>query len=85
MVTEKFKDGGPARVGERFREKGRMLPEGVEYQVSWMESSGGRCFQVMEALSRQLLEEWMACWDDLVDFEIIPVVTSAEFWKSVQP
>lgn len=84
MVIEKFKDGDPARAGERFRQKGRMLPDGVIYQVSWMEKSGKRCFQVMEAANRALLDEWVTHWDDLVDFEVTPILTSMEFWSAVQ-
>lgn len=80
MVVEHFKGGGPEAVGIRFREMGRMMPEGVEYVVSWMESSGGRCFQVMEARSEEALRKWTANWEDLVDFEIIPVMTSAQYW-----
>jgi hypothetical protein len=34
----------------------------------------------MEAERVELLEEWVARWEDLVEFEIVPVVTSAEFW-----
>jgi Domain of unknown function (DUF3303) len=81
MVVETFAEGNLPRVGQRFQEKGRMLPDGVSYQVSWMEVSGRRCFQIMEAASRELLDEWIACWNDLVDFEIVPVMTSTEFWK----
>ena len=57
-----------------------MLPEGVQYRSSWMEASGGRCFQLMEAPNREALNPWIANWDDLVDFEVIPVVPSSEFW-----
>jgi Protein of unknown function (DUF3303) len=82
MVIESFPEGNLAKVGERFREKGRMLPEGVIYQDSWMEVSGTRCFQIMRSENRQLIDEWMARWEDLVEFEVVPVQTSAEFWSS---
>ncbi|MGO8789376.1 MAG: DUF3303 domain-containing protein [Terriglobia bacterium] len=81
MVIESFKPGKTALVGERFRQSGRMLPEGVVYRASWVESSGARCFQVMEAANSELLQEWAKHWDDLIDFEIVPVLASAEFWK----
>ena len=57
-----------------------MLPEGVTYHASWMDAARGRCFQVMEAPHPELLKTWVSQWDDLIDFEIIPVVTSSEFW-----
>jgi hypothetical protein len=83
MVIERFKDGNAARVGERFRRSGRMLPEGVVYQASWMDAVGTRCFQIMEALDPQSLSAWVSRWDDLVDFEIVPVLTSSDFWSQV--
>jgi len=61
-----------------------MMPEGVTYVASWMEADGARCYQVMEASARELLDEWMGHWNDLVDFEAIPVVTSAEFWSKTR-
>jgi hypothetical protein len=80
MVIERFKPGSTALIGERFRQSGRMLPEGVTYHASWVESSGARCFQMMEAANPELLQSWVKHWEDLVDFEIVPVQTSAEFW-----
>jgi Protein of unknown function (DUF3303) len=81
LVIERFKQGDPQPVGERFKSKGRMLPEGVSYISSWMEPSGSRCFQIMEAPDLTLLDEWMKNWNDLVDFEIISVVASADYWS----
>jgi hypothetical protein len=80
MVIERFNQSDPKPVGERFRNHGRMLPEGVLYHASWVDLSGTRCFQVMEASNPELLETWVRCWDDLIDFEIIPVLTSSDFW-----
>ncbi len=84
MVIEHFKQGNPRPISERFKGKGRMSPEGVGYHASWVDSTGARCFQIMEAGHPQLLDAWIACWDDLVDFEIIPVMTSADFWARPQ-
>jgi len=81
MVIERFKAGKVAAIGRRFKEKGRMLPEGVAYHASWVDAAGARCYQVMEAPNAELLNEWVSRWEDLVEFEIVPVVTSAEFWK----
>jgi len=80
MVIELFKHGDAKRVGERFQHKGRMLPEGVTYIASWMQTDGSRCFQLMEAADPEALAQWMKRWDDLVNFEAFPVVTSSEFW-----
>jgi hypothetical protein len=80
MVVERFKDSSLA--GARFRRKGRMLPEGVNYHASWMDTTGTRCFQIMEAADLQSLMIWVHRWDDLVDFEIIPVLTSQDYWAS---
>lgn len=83
MIIETFRSGNAATIGERFRLKGRMLPEGVTYQASWMDRKRMRCFQIMEAPNLEAIEEWMKRWRDLVDFEVIPVETSAEFWTEV--
>jgi hypothetical protein len=85
MVIERFKDGNPAPVGDRFKNSGRMLPEGVAYHASWVDGAGGRCFQVMEAPHPELLNLWISHWNDLVDFEIVPVLTSSEFWSRILP
>jgi hypothetical protein len=84
MVIERFKNGDWRPVGERFRARGRMMPEGVVYRASWVDSTGARCFQIMEAPDLELLDRWAGHWDDLVDFEIIPVLTSSEFWAKAQ-
>ena len=80
MVIERFKHNNPSLVGERFKSRGRMLPPGVTYQASWMETSGSKCFQLMETPTPEALNEWIVQWNDLVDFEIIPLVSSAEYW-----
>lgn len=76
MVIEKNKDA--KAVYERFGEKGRMMPEGVNYVASWTELNCDRCFQVMECENEKLLEEWAANWQDIVDFEFIPVLSSKD-------
>ena len=80
MVIETFTKGTEA-VGERFASKGRMLPEGVTYEASWIDVTGTRCFQLMHAPDRTILDVWIAHWRDLVDFEVVPVLTSQEFWS----
>jgi len=82
MVIERFKTGDVDAIGERFRRKGRMLPDGVTYHASWVDPATLRCFQVMEAATQDTLKDWIRLWNDLVEFEVIPVQTSAEFWAS---
>ncbi len=81
MVIEQFRGAALAPVGERFRLRGRMLPEDVSYHASWMALSGDRCFQLMEAPSLKSLQGWMSQWDDLVAFDVVTVVESSEFWR----
>jgi hypothetical protein len=78
MVVEHFKPGAAGPIYRRFRERGRMTPVGLTYINSWITPDLAHCYQVMECEDRALLDEWMAKWDDLVDFEVVPVVTSAE-------
>lgn len=78
MVIERFKNRDAAPVYERYREKGRMMPDGLSYIDSWVEPDFARCFQLMECVDPQLLQQWTNNWQDLVDFEIVPVVTSKD-------
>jgi len=78
MVIERFKPGKAPEVYQRFRERGRMAPDDVRYVASWVDMTFERCFQVMEADSEARLREWTRNWEDLTDFEIIPVRTSAD-------
>ena len=71
MVIETFKPGGKELVYERFRQKGRMLPDGLRYIDSWLEKDGDHCFQLMETDSPELFEQWTSAWSDLVSFEIV--------------
>ncbi|MFN2563590.1 MAG: DUF3303 domain-containing protein [Gemmatimonadaceae bacterium] len=85
MIVEHFRGGDAIPVYRRFRDRGRMAPEGLRYVASWVTADLRRCFQVMECDDPQLLEQWMRSWEDLADFEVIPVVTSAEAAASVAP
>lgn len=78
MIVEHFKDGDPVPVYRRFAERGRMAPEGLDYVGSWVTNDLTRCYQVMEGDDRSLLDEWMANWSDIVEFEVIGVLTSPE-------
>ena len=85
MVIEHFRPGRAPEVYRRFRERGRMAPDALKYVSSWVDLNFERCFQVMEADSEERLREWTANWDDLVDFEIVPVRTSAEAAAAIAP
>jgi hypothetical protein len=85
MVVEHFRNGDPAPVYRRFREKGRMMPDGLEYVSSWIDESLQRCYQVMQTADRRRLDQWMANWDDIMDFEVHPVITSAEARERIAP
>ena len=78
MVIEHFRPGKIKELYKRFDEKGRMAPEGVNYLNSWIDENIETCYQIMESPSEQKLKEWTSKWEDLVDFEVIPVITSAE-------
>ncbi len=83
MLIERFKNRDARAVYRRFREKGRMAPEGLSYVGSWIEANFDRCFQLMECSDARLLQQWMLQWQDLVEFEIIPVVPSKETVENI--
>ena len=85
MIIENFRDGDALPVYRRFRDKGRLAPDGLRYVSSWVTSDLRRCYQVMECDDVRLLDDWMAQWQDIVDFERIPVMTSAEAASAVAP
>ena len=76
MVVEHFRPGAAADVYARVREEGRSLPEGLRYVDSWVRADLGGCFQLMECEHAALLQEWIAAWSDLSDFDVVPVTTS---------
>jgi len=77
MVVEHYKTPGAIEIYRRAKDKGRMLPEGLEYVASWVDLNFTVCFQLMNADDVKLFDQWIGHWCDLVDFEIIPVQTSA--------
>lgn len=78
MIIERFHPDKIKLLYQRFDEKGRMLPESVQYVNSWINESVTICYQVMESDSEEKIQEWVKKWNDLADFEIIPVITSAQ-------
>ena len=78
MVIEHFKNRDAEAVYRRFQEKGRMLPDGLRYVNSWVEENFDRCFQLMECDDPGLFQQWLIHWEDLGDYEVVPVVSSSE-------
>jgi hypothetical protein len=85
MIIERFRNGDAVAVYRRFRERGRQAPEGLTYVSSWITGDLATCYQVMECDDPALLETWKARWADLIDFEVLPVMTSAEAVERVSP
>ena len=83
MVLERFRNADAVPVYRRFRDRGRMAPDGLNYISSWVTEDLSTCFQVMETVDRALIEEWMSHWSDLVEFEIHPVIASREAAEKV--
>jgi hypothetical protein len=78
MVVERFKEGGAPEIYRRLRDKGRMMPDGLEYVSSWIDLDFKTCYQLMRTEDESLFGRWTDAWDDLMEFEITPVRTSAE-------
>ena len=85
MVVEHFKQGDALPVYRRFRDQGRLAPAGLVYVASWVDDKLESCYQLMETEDRALLDQWLANWSDLVDFEVYPVITSKEAAERVAP
>lgn len=83
MIIERFYPGRIKELYKRFDEKGRMMPGGVNYINSWINEDLSICYQVMESESEEKLKEWISHWNDLADFEVIPVITSAQAQEKV--
>ena len=84
MVIERFKNQDAVPVYRRFREKGRMTPDGLEYLSSWVDTKLERCYQIMETSDPTLMEEWIEHWNDIVEFEVIAVTSSADAAQAMQ-
>jgi hypothetical protein len=78
LIIENFRGRDPVPVYRRFRERGRLAPPGLAYVGSWITEDLARCYQVMACNERRLLDEWIEQWRDLADFEVMPVLSSAE-------
>jgi hypothetical protein len=85
MVIEHFRHPDAIPVYRRFRDQGRLAPPGLKYVSSWVTPELNRCYQVMETDDRALLDQWISNWKDIVDFEVIPVITSKEAAEKIAP
>ena len=85
MVVEQFRNRDAKAVYRRLRDQGRAAPAGLKYVDSFIEANFDRCFQVMECDDARLLQQWVAAWSDLIEFEIVPVVRSAETQETIRP
>ena len=84
MVIERYTQG-PEPIYRRAAERGRMLPDGLQYVDSWIVDDGAldRCFQLMETDDPTLFTEWLENWRDLADFEVLPVLRSSDAAQQV--
>jgi len=85
MVIERFRNRDAKAVYRRFRDQGRMAPDGLKYVGSWIETNFDRCFQIMECDDARLLQAWILNWGDLADFEVVPVVPSDQTRETIAP
>jgi hypothetical protein len=85
MVIERFKNGDALAIYRRFQQQGRMMPDGLKYVGSWVEANFDRCFQLMECDDPRLFQQWIIHWQDLMEFEIVPVVSSKETSETITP
>jgi hypothetical protein len=85
MVVEHFRSKDAVPVYRRFRERGRLAPDGLRYVSSWVDDKLERCYQLMETDDRSLLDQWIRNWNDLVEFEVYPVMTSQQAAEKIAP
>jgi hypothetical protein len=85
MVVERFKQRDAAAVYRRFRDRGRLMPDGLRYVSSWVETNWDRCFQLMECEDPALFDHWIAQWADLMEFEVVAVIPSKDAVVAIHP
>ncbi len=85
LIVERYRDRDPVPVYRRFRDRGRLAPSGLTYVASWVTPDLATCYQIMEAADPALIDAWTGNWSDIVDFEVHPVITSAEAQAKVAP
>jgi hypothetical protein len=85
MIVEHYLNQDPLPVYRRFRDQGRLAPDGLRYVSSWVDEKLEKCFQLMETEDRSLLDEWISKWSDLVSFDVYPVMTSKDAAERIAP
>ena len=85
MIVERYRNSDAVPVYRRFRDRGRLAPAGLTYVSSWVDTRLERCYQLMETDDATLIDRWIASWDDLVEFEVVPVITSREAAEKIAP
>ena len=85
LVIERFRHRDPLPIYRRLKDQGRLMPDGLSYVTSWITEDLAMCYQVMETADRALLEQWMAQWADLMEFEVLPVLSSLQVQEQVAP
>ncbi len=85
MIVERFRNGNALPVYQRFRDRGRLAPDGLKYISSFVSADLRTCYQLMECDRPALIEQWIASWLDLVEFDVVPVVTSAQAYEAILP
>ena len=85
MVVEQFRNVDPLPIYRRFRDRGRLAPEGLRHIASWVDDALERCFQIMETDDRRLLDQWIENWSDIADFQVYPIMSSKEAADKVAP
>jgi hypothetical protein len=85
MIVEHFKNDDPIPVYRRFRDQGRLAPDGLQYVSSWVDDKLENCFQIMETSNRNLLDQWIEHWSDIVEFDIFPIISSKEASEKIAP
>ncbi|HZI95100.1 MAG TPA: DUF3303 family protein [Patescibacteria group bacterium] len=85
MIVERYRNSDAVPVYRRFRDRGRLAPDGLTYVSSWVDTRLERCYQLMETDDATLIDRWIASWDDLVEFEVVPVITSREAAEKIAP
>jgi len=85
MIVEHFRNDDPIPVYRRFRDRGRLAPDGLHYVSSWVDEKLERCFQIMETADRGLLDQWISNWNDIVEFDVYPVMSSKQAGEKMAP
>jgi hypothetical protein len=85
MIVERFRNDDPIPVYRRFRDRGRLAPDGLQYISSWVDEKFEHCFQIMETADRKLLDQWITNWIDIVEFKVFEIMSSKEAAEKLAP